>query len=215
MGKMLLSLSLTLVSNFDFDSECLVVNINIQNQDWQISFSKSKLNIQDYALGCQYQDSNSRFKSCISRLVLNFNICKFAWQYSIPKSKSLQTSNSTSISRILSISTSKSTNINQSCPPLFELQVVYSWLLMWKILDWSRQTYAKCKFFLQLQRQLPLSDYTTATTNGKSYWSKVSIFPRDLWWNSDLFVDFSANFPLSWKAFGKITLVHFSDLSSP
>ena len=112
MGKMLLSLSLTLVSNFDFDSECLVVNINIQNQDWQISFSKSKLNIQDYALGCQYQDSNSRFKSCISRLVLNFNICKFAWQYSIPKSKSLQTSNSTSISRILSISTSKSTNIN-------------------------------------------------------------------------------------------------------
>ena len=112
MGKMLLSLSLTLVSNFDFDSECLVVNINIQNQDWQISFSKSKLNIQDYALGCQYQDSNSRFKSCISRLVLNFNICKFAWQYSIPKSKSLQTSNSTSISRILSISTSISTNIN-------------------------------------------------------------------------------------------------------
>ena len=112
MGKMLPSLSLTSVSNFDFGSECLVVNINIQNQDWQISFSKSKLNIQDYALGCQYQDSNSRFKSCISRLVLNFNICKFAWQYSIPKSKSLQTSNSTSISRILSISTSKSTNIN-------------------------------------------------------------------------------------------------------
>ena len=112
MGKMLPSLSLTSVSNFDFGSKCLVVNINIQNQDWQISFSKSKLNIQDYALGCQYQDSNSRFKSCISRLVLNFNICKFAWQYSIPKSKSLQTSNSTSISRILSISTSKSTNIN-------------------------------------------------------------------------------------------------------
>ena len=118
MGKMLPSLSLTSVSNFDFGSECLVVNINIQNQDWQISFSKSKLNIQDYALGCQYQDSNSRFKSCISRLVLNFNICKFAWQYSIPKSKSLQTSNSTSISRILSISTSKSTNINQCCPAL-------------------------------------------------------------------------------------------------
>ena len=90
MGKMLPSLSLTSVSNFDFGSECLVVNNNIQNQDWQISFSKSKLNIQDYALGCQYQDSNSRFKSCISRLVLNFNICKFAWQYSIPKSKSLQ-----------------------------------------------------------------------------------------------------------------------------
>ena len=129
MGKMLLSISLTLVSNFDFDSECLVVNINIQNQDWQISFSKSKLNIQDYALGCQYQDSNSRFKSCISRLVLNFNICKFAWQYSIPKSKSLQTSNSTSISRILSISTSISTNINQSCPPLVYQQIKDSILL--------------------------------------------------------------------------------------
>ena len=90
MGKMLLSLSLTLVSNFDFDSECLVVNINIQNQHWQSSFSKSKLNIQDWALGWQYQYSNSRFKGCTSRLVLNFNICKFAWQYSIPKSKSLR-----------------------------------------------------------------------------------------------------------------------------
>ena len=133
MGKMLPSLSLTSVSNFDFGSECLVVNINIQNQDWQISFSKSKLNIQDYALGCQYQDSNSRFKSCISRLVLNFNICKFAWQYSIPKSKSLQTSNSTSISRILSISTSKSTNINNFAHlwPVADISIAKGFLERW------------------------------------------------------------------------------------
>ena len=89
MGKMLPSLSLTSVSNFNFNTECLIVNINTQNQHWQSSFSKSKLNIQDWALGSQYQYSNSRFKSWSSRLVINFKNCKFAWQYSIARSKSL------------------------------------------------------------------------------------------------------------------------------
>ena len=104
-------------------------NIKINTEDFvlQYQYSNSTLTKQFLKIKTQYSRlsfglSISRFKFKIHKLHIkigtqfqHLQVCLAIFNTKI---KITHTSNSTSISRILSISTSISTNINQSCPPL-------------------------------------------------------------------------------------------------
>ena len=115
----------------------------------QYQYSKSTLTKQLLKIKTQHSRlsfglSISIFKFKIQKLVIkigtqlqNLQVCLAIFNTKI---KITHTPNSTSISRILSISTSKSTNINQSCPALAP-NAIYCVLIIAKLSIFTAKTH--------------------------------------------------------------------------